>query len=545
MASPMLHKLLCGGFREGAARQLTLEDVDGRAFEDVLAMWCGTELRNEMELSDVMSMASVADRLQMAEVATTLEDAIVQAMTVGTCAQLLMGSKLLGLMQVEAAAWGMAVGRFEEVSGTAGFMELDDDTVGRLLEEDGLGVRAEETAFEGLLGWMQGGEGRGLRGRELLCKIRFGVMEQGYLESKAREGLRLVPEEHRGWVGGLVEDALGAPRSKAPVEPGRLGPKALTRRWGMGVEWGRYGGGGTGRRLAGHPDNVFALAECSGRMCSGSWDGLIRVWSMATLELERVLNTAGDNVSCLAARGGEVISGHASGRIRVWDATSGEQRRELEGHVKSIQALCVCGPRLASGSNDRLIKVWRIGAVPEWQCERKLRGHSAEVTALAAWEDKLISGSADATIRVWDLSTGGLVALLVGQGGVRRVFSDDAGSVSALLVAGGRMYSASRDGTIRVWDVGTWAAVRTVEAYGEESQQNPESLCVCGAKLVSGSASAAGLGGQYEVRVWDPETMACEHTLREAAGAEVLCLTAVGGEVWGGVGSTVVVWGRD
>ncbi len=184
--------MLFGDFREGATRRVALEDVDGRVFGDVLDLWCGKEVRGDKELADVMEMASVADRLQMAEVLAALEDAIMGEIRVGTCAEVLEGSRRLGLRRAEEAAWGMAAGKFEEVSATAGFMELDEETIGRLLDDDGLGVRREEAAFEGLVGWMKGGGGRGLAGRELMGKIRFGVMAQEYLECKVRE---VLPEE--------------------------------------------------------------------------------------------------------------------------------------------------------------------------------------------------------------------------------------------------------------------------------------------------------------------------------------------------------------
>jgi hypothetical protein len=158
----------------------------------------------------------------------------------------LEGSRRLGLLRVEEAAWAMAVGKFEEVCATAGFMGLDEETVGRLLEDDGLGVRREEAAFEGLVGWIKGGGERGPAGRELLSKIRFGVMAQDYLECNVREAL---PEEDRDWIDSLIVEAVDAIRAlqtKAPVALGKLGAKALTRRRGMGVDWGRYSGGGGG-----------------------------------------------------------------------------------------------------------------------------------------------------------------------------------------------------------------------------------------------------------------------------------------------------------
>jgi WD40 repeat protein len=310
----------------------------------------------------------------------------------------------------------------------------------------------------------------------------------------------------------------------------------------MGVDWGRYSGGGAGRRLEGHVGDVRALAECSGRMCSGSADGTIRVWSMVTLEEVRVIENGNDEVYSLAVWEGELISGHESGRIRVWDAASGERRRELEGHTGRVNVLCVCGSRLASGSADRTIKVWRMGSGLQWACERTLEGHNGCVMALAAWGpgDKLISGSLDHTMRVWDLSTGGLDATLTGH----------EGGVWALAVEGERLYSASWDGTIRVWDVGTWAEAMSVAACGaDEAGQYPMCLLTSGSKLISGYVTDGGTDDddvtERSVRVWDLDTMACEHTVREVAGADVWCLAGSGGAVWGGVGRQVVVWGRD
>ena len=280
-------------------------------------------------------------------------------------------------------------------------------------------------------------------------------------------------------------------------------------------------------------------------MCSGSADGSIRVWKLDTLEGERVLQSkwvgsanSDDSVHALAVWDGQLISGHGSGRVLVWDACTGERGRELVGHTGSVFSLCVVGSRLASGSADRTIKVWAMGQGPEWPCERTLTGHTSGVASLAGWEGKLISGSFsswDETIRVWELETGGLDATL----------TDHRSSVFALLVHGERLYSSSGDGSIRAWAVGTWAAVAMVEAYDvRASRQVPRCLAVSGSKLISGSQGHRS-DIVYEVRVWDVDSLTCEHTVRQPAGAGMWCLAAAGGEVWGGVGKEVVVWGRE
>ena len=539
MASPVLHKMISGSFTVSTTRQLPLQEVDGKAFEEVMKLWCGKEGRAE-QLDDVMEMASVAYRLEILDVFALLEASIIGELRPELCAEALISSRRLGLSQVEAAAWTIAVEQFDEVCRTAGFMVLDEETVGKLLEEDGLGVVKEEKAFEGLVRWMKDDGGGGLRGRALLRSIRFGVMEVGYLEERARE---LLPEKHREWLEGLVVQALRAKAAvlaKATVDLGQLGVKALTRRRGRGVEWGRYCEGGDGRRLQGHSDDVIALAECEKRMCSGAEDGSIRLWRLDTLEEERVLLSVDDEsegmdgVSALAVWEGQLISGHGSGRVRVWDVNTGERRRELVGHSGGVWSLCAVGSRLASGHNG-LIQVWAMRPDPEWSCERTLTGHTKLVASLAEWEGKLISGSWDSTIRVWELETGELHATVTGH----------RGPVCALLVQRERLFSTSADGSIRTWAVGTWVAVVSVEAYDvRASQQHPRCLVASGSKLISGSGGT-GSGIQCELRVWDFDSLTCEHTVRLPAGADVRCLAAAGGRVWGGVGREVVAWGWE
>ena len=49
-----------------------------------------------------------------------------------------------------------------------------------------------------------------------------------------------------------------------------------------------------------------------------------------------------------------------------------------------------------------------------------------------------------------------------------------------------------------------------------------------------------------QVRVWDPVTLACHHILRRPLdGQGLLCMMALNGEVWAGVGDGVRLWGRE
>jgi WD40 repeat protein len=351
---------------------------------------------------------------------------------------------------------------------------------------------------------------------------------------------QLLPADHADWIDGLVFEALrikAAGHRRGLIRARLLGEKADVRRTGSGVRWERYRAGGE-RRLQGHIDDVNALAECEGRMCSGSRDGSIRVWGGATLEHERTLRdeeNEEDSVMSLAAWEGQLISGHGSGVIRVWNVATGVRDRVLEGHTDAVNYLAVSGTRLVSGSDDRSVKVWAMRAGASWPCERTLE-YDGMLFTMATWRDKVLGGFDDASVRVWDIGTGALDATLDGH----------ERAVTCLAVHGDRLFSAAFDGTIREWSLGTWAAVRTVEAYGQEGRQYPYCLAVSGSQLVSGSADRCVdvAAEKLEVRVWDLGTLECEHTLPQPGESEVWCLAAGCGAVWGGVGNEAVVWGR-
>ena len=536
--------MICGPFSESQALRLELEDVEVNAYSDILNLWCGKEGLEDKTLDAIMAMASVADRLEMKEVATALEDTIIGHLSVAVCGDVLIGSTRLGLQRVEASARGLALEHFEEIAETEGFMRMDETAVGSLLDDDALNVSREEAALEAVVRWMKGEAGGELRGRGLLGKIRFCLFDPEYLAADAHQ---LLPADHVDWIDGLVLEAFrinAAGHRRGSLRAGLLEGKSDVRREGsqLDVRWERYTAGGERRlQLEGHADQVYFLAGCKEWVYSGLMDGSIRVsqWDGATLQHQRTLRDKDDEedpVSSLAAWNGYLISGHSSSMLRVWNMGTGVCDQELEGHTGEVCCLAVAGTRLVSGSDsvDKSIKVWQMGTSVLWPCERTLLGHDDRVNILLIWQDKVLSSS-DCSVCVWNIGTGADEAKLTGH----------VDEVCALAVHRNRLFSASYDGTIREWALGTWVALRTVEAYGMGARQIPQSLVVSGSKLICGSADRVDTDAvqQYEVRVWDLGTLKCEHTMLQPEGSEVFGLAALGDLVWGCVGKEVVVWG--
>ena len=157
------------------------------------------------------------------------------------CAELLGWRCNVGMLQLQAAALRLARNRFEELVGTAGFATMEEPALECLLDDDDLVARSEEAVWEAVAGWMRAGDAP-LRGRGLLSKIRFGLMDDDYLTTKA---VGLSPAEHWDRVQGLATEALIAREARrkvagSPFEMTLLGPRALADRVGMGVDWTQY-----------------------------------------------------------------------------------------------------------------------------------------------------------------------------------------------------------------------------------------------------------------------------------------------------------------
>ena len=63
--------------------------------------------------------------------------------------------------------------------------------------------------------------------------------------------------------------------------------------------------------------------------------------------------------SLAALEGGRLASGSTDGMIKIWDLATGACVATLEGHEETVCSLAVlAGGRLASGSSDEKIKIW-------------------------------------------------------------------------------------------------------------------------------------------------------------------------------------------
>ncbi|MDD2756967.1 MAG: TIR domain-containing protein, partial [Methanothrix sp.] len=204
--------------------------------------------------------------------------------------------------------------------------------------------------------------------------------------------------------------------------------------------------------LRGHADYVGAVAVTSdGRtIISGSDDGTLKIWDMATGKCRATLEGHADYVRAVAVTpdGRTVISGSSDKTLKIWNMATGKCRATLEGHAGSVYGVAITpdGRTVISGSLDKTLKIWDLAT---GKCRATLEGHADYVMAVAVTPDDrtVISGSDDKTLKIWDLATGKCRATLKGHEGTVwgvAVTPDDR-----------TVISGSDDKTLKIWDLAT------------------------------------------------------------------------------------------
>jgi WD40 repeat protein len=93
---------------------------------------------------------------------------------------------------------------------------------------------------------------------------------------------------------------------------------------------------------------------------------MVKLYDVATRELQRILWGHAGGARCVAFRPGELVlaSGGTDHTVRLWDAATGGVLTTLKGHSEQVRdvAFSPDGSILASASDDGTVKLWDVAA---------------------------------------------------------------------------------------------------------------------------------------------------------------------------------------
>eukprot|EP00439_Symbiodinium_sp_Y106_P012643 s2513_g1.t2 len=160
---------------------------------------------------------------------------------------------------------------------------------------------------------------------------------------------------------------------------------------------------------------VQQLLVLEGMLCSGSEDGVLKVWKEHG-QLLCSLEDHEDGITCmLCAASEDIITGSRDCTLKSWNVKSGKLIDTMYGHTDWVTCLLEVEDSLWSGSRDTTIKRWHPVT---HQLLATLQGHCSGISILCYMSESILSGSADRTITQWHPKLQTQLASIDGIGGV-------------------------------------------------------------------------------------------------------------------------------
>ena len=181
--------------------------------------------------------------------------------------------------------------------------------------------------------------------------------------------------------------------------------------WTLTREEGNYGY--ARRALRGHNHFVSDVVISSdGQFAlSGSWDGTLRLWEIATGKCTRRFVGHSNDVLSVAfsVDNRQIVSGARDKTVKLWN-TLGECKYTMsdDGHSEWVSCVRfspnVSAPVIVSAGWDKLVKVWALNNNCKLRCN--LPGHTGYLNTVTVSPDGSLcaSGGKDGVAMLWDLT---------------------------------------------------------------------------------------------------------------------------------------------
>jgi WD40 repeat protein len=259
--------------------------------------------------------------------------------------------------------------------------------------------------------------------------------------------------------------------------------------------------------LSGHLDWVksIAISPASTQLVSGSLDSKIKLWNLATGQLQATLDYHDRGVFAVAiSPDGQILASTSWDKtIKLWELPSGDLIDTLTGHSGSVRSAVFTHDchTLISCSFDETIKLWDVR---KGQLIKTLTDYSAAVYSLALHPNGkiLATGSSDGNIMLWNLATNSEIAIL----------SSSLDVVESLLITpnGRTLISGNGDGSIQLWQLNEAELLSDRPSVAVASLENTLTVHageVTALAIAPDGESFASASADGTVKIWHLDTL--------------------------------------
>jgi Tfp pilus assembly protein PilF len=210
-----------------------------------------------------------------------------------------------------------------------------------------------------------------------------------------------------------------------------------------------------------HMSAVFSVAvsPLGNRIASGSNDGTVKIWDVATGDPVRALPGHTGRVGGVTwSPDGSLVASGGDASVLVQDVKTGATRLTLATGAQATSVdISPDGKRIAAGSVDGAVHIWSLDG---GTLLTTLAGGGRVLSVRFSPDNRLIAAAAGSNVLIWDTQTGAAKQTLTGHHG----------DVDAVAWApdGRILASAGDDHTVRVWIAAEGHAISTLSEASDE-----------------------------------------------------------------------------